>query len=182
MTVQQILLECVSDRDIIRHSARVADLCLQLAGRFRGEIINRRLLWDAAWLHDVARIKIPWDDEHHKPKKVRAKIKRYVRASYMDDLTKIIKRHRKKFDPEEYKLESAILRVCDKLDKLNKALEKKTAVKADEKRIEAIESCIKSFEKFSSSGALKDDQIEILRTFSAEYIVDHFMWLARRRS
>lgn len=187
MNAQAILLKCVQDEDIIRHSERVVLLCRKMAEWFKqnGEEVNLKLLLDAAWLHDVAKEKCKKEkrkDDHNKPDEVMVVIKNCPLDSDIDikKVTEVIWQHRGKFDAEKRKSVSAILRMSDKLDKLNKAMLKKTKG-AEEKKEEikkALKSCIDSLVEIALSRVLKPHKFDILCEFSVNYIMNFLMALA----
>ena len=172
MNAEEVLRDCVKSGKTKpkreRHTQRVVLLCNELAGRFEDGKVNLHLLTEAAWLHDVA--KDQSGDDHHRPEAVKAVIDGYKLDDDLDDVTAIISAHRDKFMPSKHKLESAILRVCDKIDKLNKAQEKKSEKKIEKKTQEAKEACDKSLRKIKDSGLLEDEDFQVIEQFCSDKV------------
>ena len=122
--------------DVLEHSERVKNLCKPFRDEFNSEI-DWYLLKRAAWLHDVG--KSVSAEDHHKKKVIRKALEGYELKSDKDDVISVISCHKGKFKPESWlELESAILRICDKLDRFRKG-------KAD-----AAEKCEKSMEQIKN--------------------------------
>ncbi len=125
-----------SATELREHVARVVEMCIEFSENMNLNDAKKELLIDAAWLHDIA--KFDNDDEHNKKKHVEAAVKQVSKEKELSAICEIIKAHKGKFKPsEEYKLEAAILRICDKLDRFNK------------KKEDASEKCIDSMEKIN---------------------------------
>lgn len=104
------------------HTQDVVDLCTELVRKFTDQHsdIQETLLINAAYLHDVARFK-NGKDGHHKKDCVKKVIGDLVpEGEEYEAVLEIIKQHRKGFNPQGFIWESAILRLCDKLDKFSK--------------------------------------------------------------
>lgn len=103
------------------HVERVCSLCCEFADSLN--CIDKSLLINAAYLHDVA--KQIDDDYHHERKYIALALRKKNidtdKIDRFDDVCIIIENHRGKFFPHRYIWESAILRICDKLDKFNQA-------------------------------------------------------------
>lgn len=173
MNAREILRDCVkrgrTEPKRMRHSQRVVSLCEELAGRFEAGKVNSRLLTEAAWLHDVAEDYN--NDEHHRPEAVKAVIGGCELDGGLEDVTAIISAHRGKvFMPANYELESAILRMCDKIDKVNKAREKNSGEKIGKKTRKAKEKCDKNLKRIWDSCLLEDGDFQIIRQFCADKI------------
>lgn len=148
----------------VRHTERVSALCEELAAHFEDGEVDQQLLLEAAWLHDVA--KDYDDDTHHTPETVRAVIGEYTLDVDFDDISAIIAQHKgKKFSPVKYELESAILCICDKIDKMNKAKEKADRDKVKKKEHKAREKCEESLMLIECSGRLSSSTCDIIRQF-----------------
>lgn len=102
----------------IEHSIRVRYICEEIVCELNKEIqieINTTLLYRAAILHDIA--KFDGEDKHHK------KAKNILKMQGVESkkVFSIIKAHKGKFTPNDNVIvESAILRMADKIDKFNK--------------------------------------------------------------
>lgn len=129
-------------RKAYEHTGRVVALCKMFADELQrvGISVNLNILLMAAWLHDVG--KSVNKDAHAEAKTVQLALEPYKDdlKSEMDALLSIIPTHNSEdFSPDDkYKLESAILRICDKLDKytqaaLKQAKGKSHKAKGDEK-------------------------------------------------
>ena len=136
-------------QNLIEHTERVVALCEKFACKFSNEV-ERQLLIDAAWLHDIAKHQA--GSEHNRPKEVKKALKKIEpkieEEKELDNITEIILAHRKAFNPRSHVLESAILRICDKLDKFAKG------------QIDAEKKCKKSMKKIKKK--LAPDKYEIL--------------------
>lgn len=138
-----------------KHTKRVADFCEELAEIWNNESPNKvdvELLLDAAWLHDVG--KIHNKNKHEKKKTIKKVIDDIYSKEEFNVLTMIISNHKGKFNPKKYKEESAILRLCDKVDKFHKGDKKdarrichKTLMKIERKKHFNVEDMIR-FYKF----------------------------------
>lgn len=101
----------------------------------------------AAWLHDIARYEAK--KEHNIPEKVEEVLKKcdgYDKLSHrLQDILEIVSAHKGEFEPKKNILECAVLRVCEKLDKIN---ENETShKKAQEKYEESLEEVKDCFDK-----------------------------------
>ena len=80
----------------------------------------KKLLIRAAYLHDLLKAFPFYAKVHHKKWALREALGEYD-LSHEKALVDVIAAHKGKFNPpEDYELESAILRICDKLDKFYK--------------------------------------------------------------
>lgn len=134
--------------NLIKHTERVVKMCKKFAEKFP-EDVDPDLLIDSAWLHDIAKFQL--GDKHNKRKKVRKVIENLVphfEEERLDNIAEIISVHTGEFNPRSHVLESAILRICDKLDKFEKMQD------------DAEEKCRKSMEKIE--GKLNSRDYEIL--------------------
>ncbi len=146
-------------QDLVDHTERVVSLCNEFADSFPDEV-NRKRLLNAAWLHDIAKYRrkkhrIFSQPHHNKPKNVKravASVSPYINKPKLKPVTKIIVSHKGEFAPKSNELESAILRVCDKLDRFAKG-------KAD-----AREKCEESLRKIWWSFSLNDAQFRTLES------------------
>lgn len=173
MNAEAILRDCVgrgkTEFKRVRHARRVVLLCEELAGCFEAGRINLHLLTEAAWLHDVAEDYN--DDEHHQPEVIKAVIDGCELDADLEDVTAIISAHKGKvFMPPKYELESAILRVCDKIDKVNKAQEKNSEKKIGKKTQKAKEKCGKNLKKIKDSCLLADGDFQVIQQFCADKV------------
>ncbi|SHJ05333.1 HD domain-containing protein [Anaerovibrio lipolyticus DSM 3074] len=102
----------------IKHSERVVKLCEDYAKKLNIKGTDRAVLIKAAWLHDVGRI---IDKEKHNEVKIIKNVFKIYKYDDSDkeDIIELISNHKGKFCPARLKLRSAILRICDKIDKLN---------------------------------------------------------------
>lgn len=108
-----------------KHTKRVVKLCKYFSEVL--EVENRNILIKAAWLHDIG--KIESDKKHHKRNIVIPILEdNNYKNKKIDDIVYIIENHKGKFNPDKLILESAILRMCDKLDKYNKIKKRKQEV------------------------------------------------------
>ena len=130
---------------IIEHTKRVVKLCEEFATELEnvkigGENIkiDRELLIHAAWLHDIAKFD---DKKNHNSQELVIKILDIYNNDITDvsikDIAYVVSFHNGKLKPIEHVLESAILRICDKLDRFNKGKD------------DAEEKCNKSINKIS---------------------------------
>lgn len=182
---------CLSPLDL-RHTERVVALCGEFAGENSSAPLNLPLLIKAAWIHDVA--KRGAGSKHAEPTRVIAALAEAspeLAHDFMDweereRILTIVASHKGAFEPSCCELESAVLRVCDKLDKYQKAedryraakseyeLARETYAKDDPRRVKAKkklreaekklslgaaaveESCAKSLLRIEQSGLLSD--------------------------
>ena len=136
---------------LIQHTERVVQFCQEFADYLeaKGIIINKPLLIHAAWLHDIA--KFDSGAEHNEQENVKKILDKYdmeLSEFSIESITYIISMHKDEFNPEKYIRESAILRVCDKLDKFNK--KPKRADRACEKAIDKISKLDENEEWFTA--------------------------------
>lgn len=146
MDAEKIFRKHIEEKDDIEHTEQVVKLCEEFADKFSNDI-DKTLLIDAAWLHDIA--KPTAGDNHHIDDFVRPILKKYISGSRLDDIVEIISVHKNGFNPKNNKLESAILRICDKLDRFRKNKKdpegdckkslKKISKKLDEKQFKKLE-------------------------------------------
>ena len=97
-------------KELIKHTERVLKIC-------------KKIIYRSAIFHDIGKFK--YGEEHNKKaKEVLDKILKEKGESKYGDLEKIyliIKYHRNEFEPDEdIAIPSAILRIADKIDKINK--------------------------------------------------------------
>lgn len=173
MNAEGILRDCVrrgkTEPKRVRCAQRVVQMCEELAGRFEAGKVNSHLLTEAAWLHNVAEDYN--DDEHHRPEVIKAVIAGCELDDSLDDVTAIISAYRGKiFMPAKHELESAILRMCNRIDKVNKAQEKDGAKKIEKKTEKAKEKCDKNLKRIKDSCLLEDGDFQIIQQFCAEKI------------
>lgn len=186
-SAREILLKHQEDKEVkdktVRHTKRVVALCGELADRFESEGIkvNWKLLEAAAWLHDVA--KKTDDEDHQRPSVVKEVLEDDILDVSKGDVTQIIKYHKrkryKKFNPDSYKIECAILCICDKIDKLNKTWEKKEKKKwnifeTQDELLENVEVCLKYLEKIYFGEVLRPKEFDILFAFCMEKMSEFF--------
>ena len=141
------------------HTKRVVELCSRFADLFSDEI-DRKLLLDAAWLHDIAKSK--HGEMHHDKECIIEILNEYEEAEIADrkdDIAEIISAHKKAFNPSSHELESAILRICDKLDRFKKGKD------------DAEEKCKGSLKRISK--ILPTEQYEKLKQFTLEIIEEN---------
>ena len=108
------------EEKVIEHTKRVVDICLQIANKLEvlGYHLDRDLLELSAIFHDIA--KIENNEEHHKIAK-RILKNHFYKDSELEKICSIIKAHKGQFEPlEKVGLEAAVLRISDKIDKINK--------------------------------------------------------------
>lgn len=107
-------------KKITKHTRRVVDICHQITNELEslGYHPDQELLDLSAIFHDIA--KMENDEEHHK-------ITKEVLENYfsedddLEEVCSIIKAHKGKFKPMgSVNLEAAVLRISDKIDKINK--------------------------------------------------------------
>lgn len=140
-----------------KHTEKVVELCKKFSQSLH--IDNETLVLKAAWLHDIGKPsedkyeKMGLRDEKHKHNSTEILSGILHDFDYNDnaanDILEIILWHRGDFLPRRLQLESAVLRICDKLAKYEKG-------KKDAKRkcknnikeiIEYLEYNIEKFEK-----------------------------------
>lgn len=118
------------------HTLRVVELCMYFEDKLNRKDLDVALLHQAAWCHDIA--KFDDKDHHHEKKVVKKVLRQYTRAD-VSDILLVITNHKGDFEKDNFPLESAILRICDKLDKFTKGQK------------DASEKCEKSYEKIKKS-------------------------------
>lgn len=169
MDGEKVLKDYLGEKadEITEHSERVATLCTQFAKAFPDGTVNRELLKNAAWLHDIAKPK--YKEDHAEEGCVRD----VLRDCGVDspDLVAIIAAHKGNFEPEHHKLESAILRLCDKIDKQNK--NKKDGKDPREKAKKAV---IKSLKAIGEGEVLPDDQFSTLKKLCEKELGAPLKW------
>ena len=139
MTPQEIA-KTLLDAEDYEHTQRVVAFCFRILPELPNkalEDVDQDMLIDTGWLHDVGKSENA--DKHHKKKHIRKALEPYEdELGYdddeIDDLVDIIHAHKGDFDPPPYyELESAILRLCDKMDRFNKG-QSNAPVKCDESK------------------------------------------------
>jgi HD superfamily phosphodiesterase len=140
----------------VEHIKRVRVLCQRFL--HVGLKVDENLLLLSAGLHDIAK-KLAGEDHHKKEKIIKALQKARVREEYIKALNKagvyeIITAHKGKFRPKKHQLEAAILRICDKLDKFDKAKGKEIPYK---KAGEAMNDCNETMGKIYKDFDNKDN-------------------------
>lgn len=148
--IQSLLTDIKNMR---KHTERVVALCEEFADRYP-DAVDRELLLDAAWLHDIAKYRA--DKRHNSPKRVQAVLEKNELGDEIDSLeavVDVIAMHKGRFDPWENELECAVLRLCDKLDRFEKG-------KSDAKK-----KCRKTLKKIEDSDTLKKAQCKKLKAF-----------------
>ncbi len=152
------------------HIKRVSSLCKKLSKKFisAGIYVDWKLLKKAAKFHDIAKFKNP--KEHQKRNAVEPHLRPLIKKrKELNAVVMIIGQHRKDFSPSSYVVESAILRLCDNIDKFNKALNKKKTKKILEEKEKGLEALEKSFNYFRNEKYCKDFKkkgLRILETFA----------------
>ena len=140
MEIEKIAKQILQNKpNTWEHTERVVELCTEFSTRLDADV-NMKMLHAAAWLHDVG--KTVDNESHSKKRAVQQALEKYkddltgdMDTFFMKTLIAMIRVHKGNFDPPEgYELESAILRICDKLDKYHQAQAK--AEKGDEKEDE----------------------------------------------
>ena len=107
-------------KKITKHTRRVVDICHQITNELEslGYHPDQELLDLFAIFHDIAKMKN--DEKHHKITKKVLK-KHFYEDDELKKVCSIIKAHKAKFEPlEKVELEAAVLRISDKIDKINK--------------------------------------------------------------
>ena len=148
--IKLLLKEIEKSRE---HTKRVVALCEEFADKYP-DAVDRELLLDAAWLHDIAKYRA--DKKHNDPEKVLKLLKKYELGSDIDDIeavADVIAVHKGEFAPWDNELESAVLRLCDKLDGFEKGKEN------------AEEKCYDTLKKIKKSGTLGKSKCKKLRAF-----------------
>ena len=156
--------------ELKEHTQKVVKRCIELAERLNadmGEEIDFPLLIDAAWLHDVKKLNNRKDGNHHLPRYVRDIIKNANGESVNDDLLEIIAHHKGDFKPVRHPIESAILRLCDKIDKLRQATQKKKK-KREKEFNKAKKNCKDTLKLFKQYGFDKNE-MDVFKDFCKKY-------------
>lgn len=141
-------------QNLREHTERVVALCEEFAEMYP-DAVDRDLLLDAAWLHDIAKYRV--DNKHNNPQKVLAQLEKYALGDDIVDIgtvANIIEMHKGTFKPQEKKLESAVLRLCDKLDRLEKGkddAEEKCEATLDKAKEKLKKSKYKKLKQFYKS-------------------------------
>lgn len=164
------------------HIKRVRALCKKLSKKFisAGIYVDCEILQKAAKFHDIAKFKNP--KEHQKRTAVEPLLRPLIKKrKELNAVVMIIEQHRKDFSPSSYVVESAILRLCDNIDKFNKALNKKKTKKILEERekgIDAIEKSLGYFRDEKYSKDFKKKGLKILKTFAFKQSskINHEIW------
>ncbi|EHL13116.1 hypothetical protein HMPREF9629_00416 [Peptoanaerobacter stomatis] len=111
-------------KELIKHTERVLKICKKIINCFDiNDKYTKKIIYRSAIFHDIGKFK--YGEEHNKKaKEVLDKILKEKEESKYGDLEKIyliIKYHRNEFEPDEdIAIPSAILRIADKIDKINK--------------------------------------------------------------
>ncbi|QNU68526.1 HD domain-containing protein [Ruminiclostridium herbifermentans] len=116
--IGKLKLDQEKEYELIEHTKRVVNLC----NKFEEKLcLDEQLLHKAAWLHDIAKYNECGNKRYNHHIEASSVLSKYG-FSYEDPVCNIIKAHTGDyFEPdEEYSLEAAVLRICDKLDKFNK--------------------------------------------------------------
>ena len=168
MRTQEILMHCVQTGAVrpkrADHTRRVVGFCQELADRFPEGRLDRQLLLDAAWLHDIAKDRD--EERHNDPLVVRSMLAGYSVEADLDAVTAVIAGHDAPSGaPVRSPLESAALRLCNRMDKFNRAREKD---KAEKKLEKAREKCNKTVRNLRRYGSLDEGAYETLRAFYLE--------------
>lgn len=186
-----------------RHTERVAELCEAFLAENPSVPVDGVLLLEAAWIHDVA--KTAAGKKHAEPKYVKDALREAypeLVASSADTeefyrLLVIVSAHKGEFAPPCCALESAVLRMCDKLDKYDKAKDqyltaklahlrtkdlynkknrrvwaKDECDKAERKLLRepasTVESCAENLYRIESSGLLTAEEFHAVERFTLE--------------
>lgn len=202
MLIKAIMMKSLSIIDGL-HTERVVKLCEGFLTENPSTPIDLNLLLKAAWIHDVAKKKA--GKRHANPKYVEAALQEVcskfvdLTSTSAEDFEKIlviISAHNDRFTPSCSTMESAVLRMCDKLDKCEKAKDryliakiehlraKECYTKDDKRRIRAkkerdkaenrlthepaltIESCAKNLYVIEHSGLLNATEFSALERFT----------------
>ena len=156
--------------EVEKHTQKVVIRCDQLAKKLIDEerCIDCNLLKDVAWLHDVRKLNKGKKKRHHLPSQVRCAIENVVEEDINDDWLEIISQHKGDFKPAKYPMESAILRLCDKIDHLRQATKKKKEKKRERAFSKAKRKCEDTLKLFKQYGFDKTE-MNILRNFFKKY-------------
>lgn len=130
------------------HTERVAELCEKFSEEFSE--IDKNLLMDAAWLHDIGKA-FAREKRHAEKDVVDEALENVGWDNNRAEVSYIIHRHKGKFHPKRHIIECSILRICDKLDKYNK----------DDKK-HPKQHCKESMEKIRE--VLRPDELEKFET------------------
>ena len=173
-----------------RHTERVAELCEAFLAENPSVPVDGALLLKAAWIHDVA--KHAAKGKHAEPEYVKAALREAcpelvapsTDTEELNRLLAIVSAHKGKFAPPCCALESAVLRMCDKLDKYDKAKDKYFTAKLEhmwekEQRDKAerkllrepastVESCAEHLCQISSSELLTTEQFCAVERFTRQ--------------
>ena len=143
MKEERIIAKCALSKDKYEHTKSVVGLCKYFAEIL--DLENKKILVNAAWLHDIGK---SIDNEKHNEKDIVLSVLEsyeYHKKS-IDDICSIIENHKGKFVPKKFILESAILRLCDKIDKIGEKGARKKCKKNLIKIMEYITDKVKSRE------------------------------------
>ena len=128
-------------KNLIEHTTRVVNLCQVFSEQLEnlGIGVDKTLLLDGAWLHDIA--KFDHGNDHHKQENVNhiLTLCGVEDVEPYGDITYVISMHKDGFQPQKFPIESAILRTCDKLDGFNKeSIRAKKSCKISLEKIEKV--------------------------------------------
>lgn len=154
VVIRDIYKKAGQDADVFKHVVRVRALCRRfvIAAEGYGLHFDTELLLFAAGLHDIGKDDDYEEDNHHKKWAVIDVLEDYGASEQQTAMWEglgvfqVIKAHRKDFSPKGHALEAAVLRICDKLDKIDKA-RKKSKKESLKKFSKAMFSCSKTMEK-----------------------------------
>lgn len=127
---------------IIEHTKRVLKICKKIVKYYDDEVCKekKKLIFRSAIFHDIA--KIEFGEDHNK--KVNEILKKiFVEDEDLEKICNIIKYHKGEFVPQDDIISAAVLRVADKIDKINKNKMDKFV----DKYSSSIKKIRKSFEK-----------------------------------
>lgn len=158
--------------EVEEHTQKVVERCTKLAKILNDEIgkeIDVNLLNDAAWLHDVWKLNKGKKKHHHLPSYVREAIKNFIEGDVNDDWLEIIAQHKGDFKPVKYPMESAILRLCDKIDHLRQATKRKKFKKREKNFKKIKKQCKDSLDFFEKYGFEKTE-LKVLKDFYKKYL------------
>lgn len=153
---ERIFRSAVRDEKVIAHTERVVGMCADFSDKLGMSHDDTELLINATWLHDIA--KGDYGEAHNMPENVKNAVEN---AGYHIDednvVLGVICAHKGKFSPKcDLALISAVLRICDKLDKFNK---------------KAPDAMIKSELAVSlAKNVMPNDEYDKLRNVYDEYI------------
>ena len=107
-------------KETVVHSKRVLEICKKIVTYYDAELEEemKKLLYISAMFHDIAK----FDDNkpHHKEAKNVLK-SMFKEDEHYDKVCRIIACHKKEFTPKkDILIPAAILRIADKIDKINK--------------------------------------------------------------